>query len=130
MRAKWPWVKRERVDDAELAIQGLKMDLRDRDRALSRMGHRFLQYKKEMAKEITDMRLLHLHIQYPPPGQVIGINIQMQQHMFDHFYHNRPFTELVAVMVEEAFMRAPEGRRLLAGYFGPQTEVPDALDLR
>lgn len=121
---KWPWqflrpfVLRRNYDRLGAKYDRQVQTLKERDRALSRLGHTVEETKREHAKLLSDLRLIRVQIEYPSPASdKIGFTFQMHGSIFDGFRHDQRFVDLLAYMVEGQMRQTPEGRETLAGLY-------------
>lgn len=114
-------VKRSRFHKLELDLWRRGLQVHDQQVALSKLGRRRVEEKREYAEMLDGMRLVRATIEgNPHRGETVTFVVRMPEYLFDNYRHNTTFRELLVYHIEHVMRSQPEGRSILAGF-------PDSL---
>lgn len=114
---KWPLAKRTTVTLLEEKLERSQERVKDRDRALAKLGHQRDQAYRDTVKLVDDLRVVRLHIDYGHgrSNRIAFTFTLADEILFDSFRRRYDFKHILVLMIEEAMWKSPEGQSLLAG---------------
>lgn len=110
-----PFVKLSEWRRQQDEIADLREQVRNRDRQLSKMGHKIPEMQREYAKLLEDLRIIQVNIEHPyRTGESIKFQFEIAGSIFDGYRRNDKFVDLIAHMVENMMRSTLEGRKALS----------------
>lgn len=111
---RWPWVRRKEYDVLAEKFHRQVELLKERDRALSKLGHANHAERDRLGQLARDLRLLSIHLEAIPPGDRIEARVTIHHEAIYYAYRrDLEFRRLLAYLLEQEFERSESGRSML-----------------